>query len=114
MTERRTHATPDVWTAENQRMYEQLRRQHVHEGATEAGAHERAIREVNERRRERARSDSPRPVSPGRPDTARAGERSLDDLRAEARGLGVEDPLAMDRDDLVRAIADRAARTRRR
>ncbi len=94
------------WTAKDERQFEHIKDSAEDRGTSEDRAEEIAARTVNKRRRTEGRTPNRRTQGTGNPNRS-LEERSVDELRNQARELGIRGRTRMRKAELVKAIRDR-------
>jgi hypothetical protein len=100
---------PRVWSAKDERKYEEIRKDRMRRGVREERAEEIAARVVNRDRRVEGRTLSGRKTTSGTGNpTTSLEERTRQELYNRARQLHIEGRSRMTKDELVRAIRARS------
>ena len=80
---------PRVWTAHDNKQYDDIKKSEMQDGASEDDAQELAARIVNKRRREEGRTPNVRTQGTGNPNL-RLEQRPRDEIYNRARQLKIE------------------------
>lgn len=91
------------WTAKDERQYEHIKDSAEDRGMSGDRAEEIAARTVNKHRREEGRTPNRRTQGTGNPNAA-LEERTVDELRNQARDLEIAGRSRMNKSELVAAI----------
>ncbi len=94
---------PPAWSDKDERQYEHIKKSSQERGRSEERAEEIAARTVNKNRREEGRTPNKTTQGTGNPNLG-LEERSVDELRNIASGLGIEGRSKMRKNELVDAI----------
>lgn len=95
-----------AWSNNDERVYEHIKDSALERGATEDRAKEIAARTVNKHRREAGRTPNTRTMGTGNPNAA-LEDHTVDELRNQARELGVKAPSKLKKAELIAAIRRR-------
>lgn len=91
------------WTAKDERQYEHIKDSELDQGADQERAAEIAARTVNKHRRIEGRTPNRRTQGTGNPNH-QLSEHSVDELRNQAKQLGIRGRARMRKAELVEAI----------
>jgi len=91
------------WTAKDERQYEHIKDTQRERGVDEDTAEEVAARTVNKRRRQQGRTPNRRTQGTGNPNRP-LEEHTVDELRNQAKELGIAGRTRMRKAELVSAI----------
>lgn len=91
------------WSSKDERKYEHIKESSLERGKSEKRAKEIAARTVNKGRREEGRTPNKTTQGTGNPNKG-LEDRTVDELKNEARDLGIEGRSKMRKRELVSAI----------
>jgi hypothetical protein len=94
---------PKVWTAKDNKQYEDIKKSEMQDGEPEDEAQELAARIVNKRRREEGRTPNVRTQGTGNPNK-RIEERTRDEIYNRAKELKIKGRSTMTKAELVDAV----------
>ena len=97
---------PRVWTAKDNKQYEDIKKSEMQDGEPEDEAQELAARIVNKRRRLEGRTPNVRTQGTGNPNL-RIEQRSRDEVYNRARELKIHGRSTMTKPELVDAVRAR-------
>lgn len=92
-----------AWSNKDERKYAHIKDSALERGASEDRAEEIAARTVNKQRREAGRTPNKRTMGTGNPN-APLEEHTVDELRNQAKELGITAPSKLKKAELIAAI----------
>jgi len=100
---------PKVWTAKDNKQYDDIKKSELEDGESEDNAQELAARIVNKRRREEGRTPNVRTQGTGNPNL-RLEQRPRDEVYNRAKELKIKGRSTMTKAELVEAVRVRQNR----
>jgi len=97
---------PRVWTAKDNKQYDDIKKSEMQDGESEDEAQELAARIVNKRRREEGRTPNVRTQGTGNPNL-RLEQRPRDEIYNRARELKIKGRSPMPKPELIAAVRAR-------